>query len=60
MTTRASSLFGGFTAAVAIQDPCLSGIPKELGDLDHQHCSSLLAEMVREGLSLVPPGPNRG
>ena len=48
------------SAAEAIQDPGLSGILKELRNFDHQHWSSLLAEMVQEGLTPVHPGPNRG
>jgi N-acetylmuramoyl-L-alanine amidase len=43
-----------------IQDPGLSGILKELRNFDHQHWSSLLAEVVQEGLAPVHPGPNRG
>jgi len=42
------------------QDPGLSGILRELRNFDHQHWSSLLAEMVQEGLTPVHPGPNRG
>ena len=48
------------SAAELIQDPGLSGILKELRNFDHQHWSSLLAEMVQEGLTPVHPGPNRG
>ena len=42
------------------QNPGLSGILRELRNFDHQHWSSLLAEMVQEGLTPVHPGPNRG
>lgn len=48
------------SAAEMIRDPGLSGILKELRNFDHQHWSSLLAEMVQEGLMPVHPGPNRG
>jgi N-acetylmuramoyl-L-alanine amidase len=37
----------------------LSGILSDLRNLDHQHWSSLLAEMVQEELARVHPGPNR-
>ena len=48
------------SVAETTQDPGLSGILKELRNFDHQHWSSLLAEMVQEGLTPVHPGPNRG
>jgi N-acetylmuramoyl-L-alanine amidase len=38
----------------------LSNILTDLRNLDHQHWSSLLAEMVQEELARVHPGPNRG
>ena len=44
----------------ATEDPDLGGILNELRSLDHQHWSSLLAEMVQEGLTPVHPGPDRG
>jgi N-acetylmuramoyl-L-alanine amidase len=47
-------------ADVATGDPELEGIVKELRSLDHQHWSSLLAEMVQDEMARVHPGPNRG
>jgi N-acetylmuramoyl-L-alanine amidase len=38
----------------------LDFILRDLGSLDHQHWSSLLAEMVQEELATFHPGPNRG
>ena len=38
----------------------LSFILKELRNLDHQHWSALLAELVQAQLQMVHPGPNRG
>ena len=38
----------------------LSFILKELRNLDHQHWSALLAELVQNRLQEVHPGPNRG
>jgi N-acetylmuramoyl-L-alanine amidase len=38
----------------------LSFILKELRNLDHQHWSALLAELVQKQLHDVHPGPNRG
>jgi N-acetylmuramoyl-L-alanine amidase len=38
----------------------LDGIVKELRNLDHQHWSSLFAELVQEEMGRVHPGPNRG
>lgn len=38
----------------------LSGIVQELRNLDGQHWSSLLAEMVQDEMRRVHPGPNRG
>lgn len=42
------------------QNPDLSFILKELRNLDHQHWSGLLAEMVQEEMGPVHPGSNRG
>jgi N-acetylmuramoyl-L-alanine amidase len=42
------------------QDPDLSYILTELRNLDHQHWSALLAELMQEELGRVHPGPNRG
>lgn len=41
-------------------DRGLTFILKELVKLDHQHWSSLLAELVQRHLAGVHPGPNRG
>jgi len=41
-------------------DEGLTFILKELVKLDHQHWSSLLAELVQRHLAGVHPGPNRG
>jgi N-acetylmuramoyl-L-alanine amidase len=38
----------------------LDFILRDLGSLDHQHWSSLLAEMVQGELATFHPGPNRG
>ena len=38
----------------------LDFILRDLGSLDHQHWSSLLAEMVQDELATFHPGPNRG
>ena len=38
----------------------LTFILTELRNLDHQHWSALLAELVQEKMSQVHPGPNRG
>jgi N-acetylmuramoyl-L-alanine amidase len=38
----------------------LSFILTELRNLDHQHWSSLLAELIQEKMARVHPGPNRG
>ena len=38
----------------------LDYILRELKNLDQQHWSSLLAEMVQSELALMHPGPNRG
>ena len=42
------------------ENPDLSFILKELRNLDHQHWSALLAELVQNQLQEVHPGPNRG
>ena len=42
------------------QDHALNGILKELSNLDHQHWSAELAEMVQQDLAPIHPGPNRG
>jgi N-acetylmuramoyl-L-alanine amidase len=42
------------------QNSDMSFILTELRNLDHQHWSALLAEMVQEQLAEVHPGPNRG
>jgi len=41
-------------------DSDLGGILNELRNLDHQHWSSLLAELTQERLAPVHPGPDRG
>lgn len=41
-------------------DPDLDFILRELRNLDHQHWSSLLAQLVQTGLDPVHPGTNRG
>ncbi len=41
-------------------DPELGFILRELRNLDHQHWSALLAEMVQDELQPVHPGQNRG
>jgi N-acetylmuramoyl-L-alanine amidase len=41
-------------------DPDLEFILRELRNLDHQHWSSLLAQLVQAGLDPVHPGTNRG
>ncbi|MFH1763677.1 MAG: N-acetylmuramoyl-L-alanine amidase [Gemmatimonadota bacterium] len=41
-------------------DPDLGFILTELRNLDHQHWSALLAELVQDRLEQVHPGPNRG
>ena len=41
-------------------DPGLDFILRDLGTLDHQHWSALLAELVQARLAPVHPGPNRG
>ena len=38
----------------------LSFILTELRNLDHQHWSALLAELIQERIQVVHPGPNRG
>lgn len=38
----------------------LGFILRELRNLDHQHWSALLAEMIQEEVDVVHPGPNRG
>ena len=40
--------------------PDLGFILRELRNLDHQHWSALLAELVQEELDTFHPGPNRG
>lgn len=40
--------------------PDLDFILRELGNLDHQHWSALLAELVQDELDDFHPGPNRG
>lgn len=46
---------------VAPEDvPDLEFILRELGNHDHQHWSSLLAELVQDELDDFHPGPNRG
>jgi N-acetylmuramoyl-L-alanine amidase len=42
------------------EDNDLHFILRELRNLDHQHWSSLLAELVQNELKVVHPGPNRG
>ena len=42
------------------EQPDLGFILRELRNLDHQHWSSLLAELVQEELDGFHPGPNRG
>ena len=42
------------------EDNDLDFILRELRNLDHQHWSSLLAELVQNELKVVHPGPNRG
>ncbi|CAN5652213.1 hypothetical protein BH23GEM11_BH23GEM11_12360 [soil metagenome] len=42
------------------RDPLLAGILRDLVTFDHQHWSSLLAEMVQRELAIFHPGPNRG
>jgi N-acetylmuramoyl-L-alanine amidase len=42
------------------ENPDLSFILKELRNLDHQHWSALLAELVQNQLREVHPGPDRG
>jgi N-acetylmuramoyl-L-alanine amidase len=44
----------------AAEDPLLAGILRDLITFDHQHWSSLLAEMVQRELATFHPGPNRG
>jgi N-acetylmuramoyl-L-alanine amidase len=44
----------------ASAQPDLDFILRELRNLDHQHWSALLAEMVQVELDVVHPGPNRG
>jgi N-acetylmuramoyl-L-alanine amidase len=41
-------------------EPDMSFILRELRNLDHQHWSALLAELVQEELDDFHPGPNRG
>ncbi|HSH76862.1 MAG TPA: N-acetylmuramoyl-L-alanine amidase [Longimicrobiales bacterium] len=41
-------------------EPDLGFILRELRNLDHQHWSALLAELVQEELDDFHPGPNRG
>ena len=41
-------------------EPDMSFILRELRNLDHQHWSALLAELVQEELEDFHPGPNRG
>lgn len=41
-------------------NPDLSFILRDLGNLDHQHWSSILAELAKERMARVHPGPNRG
>jgi N-acetylmuramoyl-L-alanine amidase len=41
-------------------EPDLGFILRELRNLDHQHWSALLAELVQEELDEFHPGPNRG
>jgi N-acetylmuramoyl-L-alanine amidase len=41
-------------------DPDLDFILRELRNLDHQHWSALLAELVQARLGTVHPGPDRG
>jgi N-acetylmuramoyl-L-alanine amidase len=41
-------------------EPDLGFILRELRNLDHQHWSALLAELVQEELHKFHPGPNRG
>ncbi|TVP42421.1 MAG: N-acetylmuramoyl-L-alanine amidase [Gemmatimonadales bacterium] len=42
------------------EDPLLAGILRDLITFDHQHWSSLLAEMVQRELATFHPGPDRG
>ena len=42
------------------EDNDLHFILRELRNLDHQHWSALLAELVQNELKVVHPGPNRG
>ena len=42
------------------EEPDLGFILRELRNLDHQHWSALLAELVQDELSDFHPGPNRG
>ena len=44
----------------ASAQPDLDFILRELRNLDHQHWSALLAEMVQDELDVFHPGPNRG
>ena len=55
---NASVQVGGYTPTAA--DPVLAGILGELRNLDTQHWSALLAELVQEEMGSVHPGPNRG
>jgi len=41
-------------------EPDMSFILRELRNLDHQHWSALLAELVQDELDEFHPGPNRG
>jgi N-acetylmuramoyl-L-alanine amidase len=42
------------------KEPDLGFILRELRNLDQQHWSSLLAEMVQQEMAVIHPGPNRG
>jgi N-acetylmuramoyl-L-alanine amidase len=46
--------------SVAAGDPDLSFILTELRNLDHQHWSALLAELIQTELGRFHPGPDRG
>jgi N-acetylmuramoyl-L-alanine amidase len=50
---------GGADDPVA-SDPALDFILKDLNNLDHQHWSALLAELVQQHVDPIHSGPNRG
>ncbi len=53
-------LSAGGQAVDADAEPDLEFILRELKALDHQHWSSMLAEMVQTEMAKFHPGPNRG